>query len=354
MARVSHWKFLTSSKTAWTHMLHSFERAQKSIDLVQFVFGHDGPIMEETAKLLKEKVKSGVRVRLLLDAVGSFSFFKAPIRNELEEAGVEIVFHRTLIPPSWKRLIPSILRDHRKLIIIDEEEAHIGGVIIEERARDWRDTNVVLFGPIVADCREVFDTAWRRTYNMKPIGEMISNNGKGEFYLLGNSFRRRDKLLYQTMVRKIAEAKSTVYITNPYFALTHNLRRAFFFARERGVDVRILLPRRSDNLMSDVVGRFFYRELLAEGVRIFHYTKDILHAKTMSVDGTWASVGSCNFDWLSVFLNYELNVVTTNAEFTADLEKIFFDDLESSKEVTFNTKGWYGFFGEPDRPNSVN
>jgi cardiolipin synthase A/B len=344
MGKVTTWKFLTSSESAWEVMLQSFEKARRSIDVEQFVFGSDGPIIEEVAAMLLKKIKKGVRVRLLIDAIGSFSFYSSQLRKDLEEEGIEIIFHSTVVPPSLKRIVPAFLRDHRKLIIIDGKEVHLGGVIIEERARTWRDTTVVFKGSLVEACQSAFDTVWEQTGQMKPVGSVLSHNGKGEFCLVGNSFRLRDKHLYRMMIRNIAEAKKTIYITTPYFAPSYDLRRALRYARTKGVEVYILLPKRSDNLPSDILGRFFYASLLRKGVKIHHYTESVLHAKTMSIDGSWATIGSSNLDWLSSWLNYELNLVSENADFATELDQIFLNDLTKSEEVTFKTKGWWGMW----------
>jgi cardiolipin synthase len=344
MRKVSTWKFVTTSDVAWEAMLASCRKAEKSIDIEQFAFGNSGKIFEDFMAVLKEKAKSGVRVRLLLDAIGSFGLYTSFVRRELHESGIEIVFHRTIIPPSLKRVVPFIARDHRKLLIVDEKEAHIGGVIIEERARTWRDTNVIVTGTILDDCLLFFHTAWSRAEHMKPIGKVLSSEGKGEFYLAGNSFHLRDKQLYSIIVRNAATAKNTIYITTPYFALTRDMRRALWFAKQRGVDICFLLPRRSDNLLSDIIGRFFYTDLLRKGIKIFHYTKSILHAKAITIDGAWATIGSCNLDWLSIWLNYELNLVSENADFALELENIFLEDIKESQEVTLSTPKWYGFF----------
>ncbi len=344
MARVTEWKFLTSSNIAWEEMFDAARRSEKSIDLIQFVLGHDGKVMEEFSRILKEKRKEGVRVRLLLDVVGSMSFYRSKAAEELEAAGVEIVFHSTIVPHSLKRLVPTVLRDHRKLIVFDEKEAHIGGVIIQERAREWRDTNVAIKGALVEECVSHFNISWEQAKNMHPLGEMLTNNGKGDFYLAGNSYRRRDKTFYRTMIKAIALAKKTVHITTPYFALTRDLRRALLYAAKNGVEVVLILPRRSDNAISDFIGRFFYALLLRHNIQIFHYTKCILHAKTMSVDGSWSTVGSCNLDWLSIFLNYELNLVSGNTDFAAGLESIFKEDLTHCTKVTLDTGRWFNFF----------
>jgi len=344
MSNVSRWKFTTTSEAAWEEMLRACEQAEKSIDLEQYIFGTEGLIIEKLAPLLKKKSAEGIKVRLLLDGIGSFSFFNSTLPQELEEAGIEIVFHKTTIPPSVKRLIPFLLRNHRKLIVFDEKEAHIGGVIIEERARNWRDTSVIIEGSIVKDCADAFNAVWAHAKRMTPLGRVLPNEGKQEFYLAGNSFRLRDKHLYRSIVRQITTARKTIYITTPYFWLTQDLRRALWYAKERGVEIYFLFPKRSDNLLSDIIARFFYHKLLKKKVHIFHYTRSILHAKSVCIDGNWATVGSCNLDWLSIWLNYELNMNTENIAFVQELESIFLNDLKESEEVTSYTKHWYGLF----------
>ncbi len=344
MSRVLSWKLITTTEGAWEQLLESCVQAKESIDLEQYIFGEKGPIIDRITEVLKSKVKEGVRVRLLLDAVGSLFFYRSSLPRELEEAGIEIVFHRTVFPPSFKRIFPFLLRDHRKLNVFDRKEAHISGVIIHERARTWRDTTAVLTGVIAEDCSELFENAWDHARRMSPVGRMLSNEGRGDFFLAGNSFRLRDKYLYRSIVRNITTAKKTIYITTPYFALTRDLRRALSYARKRGVEIYLLLPKRSDNILADFVARFFYKRLLRRKIRIFQYTKSILHAKSICIDGRWATIGSCNLDWLSIWLNYELNVISENREFATELEAIFLEDLKESVEVTKGTKNWYGFF----------
>ena len=325
-------------------MLASCRKAEKSIDLEQYIFGSDGPIIKEWSALLKEKAQQGVKIRLLLDALGSFSFFRSSLCTKLRECGIVIAFHKVTLPPSIRRFIPFILRDHRKLLVVDGREAHIGGVIIEEHARDWRDTSVRLTGDIVSDCGIAFEMAWDRALRMRPMGQVLSREGKSVFYLAGNSFHWYDKELYQIILRHIVSAKKDIFITTPYFSLTRDLRRALYFARSRDVEVRILLPRRSDNFLADLLGRLYYRRLLRRGVRLFHSTENILHAKTIVIDERFASVGSCNFDWLSFRLNYELNVMSEEREFATGLREIFLRDIEKSPEVTLSTPIFRGFF----------
>ena len=332
MADGYYWKFFTSSEAAWEGMLDSCRKATKTIDLEQFAFGNDNEIIGAFCKMFAQKAKEGVRVRLLLDAVGSFRFYRSSRCRELIEQGVEVVFHRGILRPSLKRLIPLILRDHRKLVVVDEEEVHIGGVIIEERARHWRDTAVLIRGKVVSEFQGAFNTAWKRSRNMDPVGRVMSKE-ETEFSLAGNSFHLHHKDLYRAFLRHITAAKKYVYITTPYFLPQREFRRALYFARDKGVDVRILLPKQSDNLLSDWVARRYYERLTRHGIRLYLYVPEVLHGKTIVVDDSWSSVGSCNFDWLSFWLNYELNIISTNQAFSTELREIFLRDLEKSEEV---------------------
>ena len=337
MADGYYFKFFTSSEAAWEGMLDSCRKATKTIDLEQFAFGNDGTVIEAFQAVFIKKAREGVRVRLLLDAVGSFGFYRSFRAWDLQKQGIEVVFHRGILFPSLKRLIPLILRDHRKLLVVDGEEIHIGGVIIEERARNWRDTAVVLRGAVVSDFQKAFNIAWKRSRNMDPVGRVISK-GEAEFSMAGNSFHLHHKDLYREFLRHITAAKKYVYITTPYFLPHREFRRALYFARDKGVDVRILLPKQSDNFIADFVGRRYYERLTRHGIRIFLYVPEVLHGKTMVIDDNWATVGSCNFDWLSFWVNYELNVLSTNQAFATELREIFLRDLEQSEEVTRETK----------------
>lgn len=328
------WQFYTTAEKAWEAMLASCREATVSIDLEQYVFGGESRIERQFADVFKQKKSEGVKVRMLLDAVGSHIFSRSGLYEELKAAGIEIVFHRGVLPVTLKRIVlPFILRDHRKLLVVDEKVAHIGGVIIQERARNWRDTSLQIEGRVVPELQQTFDDLWEHCGDMRPMGAVISSNSRAEFTIAGNSYHLHDKLLYRQFLRRIVSAKESVYITTPYFSPNREFRRALYFARARGVDVRILLPKWSDNFFADMLGRLYYERLIRRGIRIFLYTPEILHAKTIVVDGAWASVGSCNFDWLSFWLNYELNVLSTNFGFSQELHHQFLADLEASEEV---------------------
>jgi len=326
------WKFSTTSEMAWESMLESCRNAKESIDLEQYIFG-GGAIERTFADLFLAKVRDGVVVRLLFDAVGSFGFYRGALCRELKAGGVNVTFHRGIFMPSLKRWFPLLLRDHRKLLIVDGKEAHIGGVIITEKARLWRDTSVRVCGKVVKDLEKSFETVWQRSHKMDPVGQILSKNTGAEFSIAGNSFYLYDKDLYRSFLRHITSAKKYIYITSAYFSPNVEFRRALYYAHEKGVEVRILLPKKSDIFLADMLARRYFKRLLRHGVRIFLYTSKTLHAKSIVIDDHFASVGSCNFDWLSFWINYELNVMSTNHAFAEELKNIFLQDLKESEEV---------------------
>ncbi len=330
---LNQWKFFTTTEDTWEELLAACVRAEQTIDLEQYVFGFGGPIEREFVSLFLKKTKEGVKIRLLLDAVGSFSFYRSEACKQLLEAGVKINFHFAVFPPPLKRILPFILRDHRKLLVVDSKEAHIGGVIIQERARKWRDSFVRMEGSLVTDLQYAFDKAWQRTLKNESVGQVKSENEKQDFFILGNSFHLHDKHLYREFLKAIVHAKNYIYITTPYFFPSREFLRAIYFARKGGVTVKLLLPKFSDNKIADILSKLYYPSLRRHGVEIYLYTKEILHAKTMTLDGKWGTIGSCNLDLLSLWWNYELNVVSRNQEFVYELETHFLKDLETAERV---------------------
>ncbi|MDP3957769.1 MAG: phospholipase D-like domain-containing protein [bacterium] len=327
------WKFYTTSEMAWEGMLASCREAKETIDLEQYIFSGSDVIGRAFVDLFLAKAKEGVVVRLLLDAAGSLGFYRGALCRELAAGGIKVAFHQGFVSPALKKLFPLALRDHRKLLVVDKREAHVGGVIIAERARFWRDTAVCLRGKVVGELERSFETVWQRSRKMDPVGRVLSKDEDSEFSIAGNSFHHYDKHLYRSFLRHITAAKKYIYITSAYFSPNAEFRRALVYARMKGVDVRILLPKKSDIWLADVLARLYFNVLLCRGIRIFLYTKEILHAKSIVIDGTWASVGSCNFDWLSFWINYELNVMSTNRDFAAELRDLFLLDIKESEEV---------------------
>lgn len=328
------WKIFTETDLAWEAMLADCEAATSSIRLEQFILVSlkSGEIGRRFVDLFIKKQAEGVKVRLFLDAVGSYRVFASSVLSKLKKAGVEVIFHTTLAKLPKKRLFSFFLRDHRKLLIVDDKIAHIGGVVITEKAKHWRDTNVRLEGPVVEHLTEAFDAIWFSDSRIK-IKEFneprIVFDG---FSVLPNAPRLRHKHIYTELLKRIQRARRSIHLTSPYFGPPPKMIRALLRAARRGVDVRILLPHASDWRFADLVAQSFFGRLMRSGVRIFRLPR-FVHAKTSVIDGSWTTVGSCNLDYMSFWLNYELNITSSDPLFAADFEDQFRWDCTEAIEV---------------------
>lgn len=319
-------------------MLLAMENASNSIDLEQFKFIGDS-VGRRFAEVLKRKAVAGVKVRLIVDYAGSFSFINSSLASELIKAGVELKYFNPIRPwrlhlyASWFR------RDHRKILIIDSKIFFTGGVGIEATMVAWRDTVVRLEGAILGEANYIFNRMW----------QIVSEGGFKRFRLdrfaespmrfLTNSPHFRQRYLYRRMRRGIAKARKYIYLTTPYFIPNSRFLFSLIKAARRGVDVRIITPEHSDHSFVDMARNSYYTLAIRSGVKIYHYKETVLHAKTIVIDDNWGSIGSANLDNLSFVFNYEANVVSTDEFFVANLKDHFINDLLGSVELKAGE--WY-------------
>jgi cardiolipin synthase len=307
--------------------------AHESIDIEQYIFGMD-KIGARFAEMLKRKSREGVKIRMICDAVGSFDLLNSVTERSLSVGGIEIKFFNPIQPwrignfSSWFR------RDHRKILVVDRKVAHTGGVGLEDRMKDWRDTNVRMTGSVVTEMQSAFNQAWiavsrRKFFKFKPVflaGE--------DFSFLVNSPRFRRRYIYHDLRRTIRKAKEYIYLTTPYFVPSVKIFRSLTKAARRGVDVRILVPEHSDVHVTDIAAGSYFLLALRAGIKIYQYGGGrILHAKTGVIDDVWGSVGSANIDNLSLLLNLEGNIKSLDQDFIAELKRQFLDDITNARIV---------------------
>lgn len=320
-------------------MLEDCAKAEKSIVLEQFIFTND----EYGKKLIDvcvERASKGVSVRFLWDAAGSFTFFGSNIAEDLRQKGVELLFWRTLIPDYFKvqNFRSWFLRNHRRTLVIDGKVGYTGSICVKDSMRNWRDINARFDGSVVKDMQEAFDRMWLRAKGSKRIpGPKASRDP--EFIYETNYPSPGKRRLYRSLVEAIRGAKSYVYMTTPYFVPTHRLARVIRLAAHRGVDVRLIIPERTDHYPAlDLGARSYFKSLLDSGVRIFLYpNKDgasLIHGKATVVDGEWSTIGSLNLDNVSLLYNFEANIISTNSRFAEELSSHFVHDMNASREVS--------------------
>ncbi len=330
------WKLTTTCAQAWEAMLAGCAAARHTIDLEQFIF-EDDRIGTRFAEVLQDRVRAGVKVRMICDTAGSYSFYNSTLARALRKAGVHIRFFNQISPWRIRHVRLWLNRDHRKVIVIDSDyetrRAFVGGVGIGDFMSDWRDTNVEVTGDIVMELQRAFNNMWWIVSNERFLRLKEPRQTEDGFSVLTNAPHFRQRHIDRAVIESIRTAEQSIYITTPYFVQDRRFFRVIRLAARRGVDVRIIVPYQSDHPYVDFASQFYFQKALKAGVKLFWYMPTMMHAKTVVIDGEWASVGSANVDNLSSFFNYELNLVSVARGFAEDVETHFFTDLGRSIEV---------------------
>ncbi len=312
-------------------MLAAIEGAQEQVWMETYIFADD-EVGRRFARALSERARAGVEVRLLVDALGSLFQFYRSLGPELGQSGVQV---RHFHPWHWREPLRYNRRDHRKLLVVDGHQAFLGGFNIHRQssrryfgAERWRDTHASFQGLLARQAAELFDAFWRGDRRWLPY-----NDGRKSSVLVPNqtrSCRRRLACLYKDL---LSSAKKQVCLTTPYFVPDHRTQKALLAAVKRGVDVRLLVPRTSDVRLAGWAANAVYAHLLDAGVRIYEYLPRMLHAKVAIVDGNWATLGTANLDYRSLFQNYELNLVSRDPDLCSRLQAQFELDVAEASAV---------------------
>jgi cardiolipin synthase len=321
--------------------LQAIEEAQRTINLLTYVYWR-GDIAAEVAGALGRRAREGVAVNVLLDAVGTVKM-KLELVREMQDAGVTVARFRPPKPYAIRRLNN---RTHRKLLIADGRVGLIGGVGIAEEwtgnAQDpehWRDTHVLVRGPVVRGLQGAFAENWLEATGDVLVGpdylpEIERGGQGGPMQVVRSAAGVGDTNVEALYFLAIASAKRSLDLTAAYFAPRPAFTDALCDAAERGVVVRVLVPgEHIDKVFVRVAGRAVYQQLVGCGVQVWEYGPTMLHAKTMTVDGAWASVGSVNFDNRSFQLHDEATLCVQSEHFVSLLTDQFERDLLASERI---------------------
>jgi cardiolipin synthase len=326
-------------------------RAEKWIHLELFQF-EDDRVGRRFAEVLTQKVREGVRVRVLYDWMGSFlvshSFWR-----ELRGAGVEV---RVVNPPAIGSPLRVLERDHRKLLAVDGRYASTGGVSVadlwlersSETGLPYRDTSVGVRGPAVADLERAFAGVWNLSGGPSgaplpreelPVASEILKAGEQDVRIIVQEPGKMRVLRTLELLTSAVEAR--MWIADAYFLSMMTLTRGLLSAARDGVDVRILVPTPATNDQPPVgtLSRAGYRQLLEAGVRIFEYGGPMMHAKTTVADGTFCRVGSTNLNLAGLVTNWEIDLFAQDTDFGARMERMFEEDLDDAREVILESRG---------------
>jgi cardiolipin synthase len=348
----NHVVLLQDGPSTYQAMLAAMLGARDHINLETYILDDD-EVGQRFAEVLIEKQRQGVQVNLIRDSAGTFGT-PAAFFQQLTDNGIKVLEFNPLNPLVARKDWTVNQRDHRKLLIVDGETAFMGGINISSvysggsfsqssRKRPdgspaWRDTDLQLQGPVVAEFQKLFLATWTRQLG-DPLPEKnyfprIESVGRTVVRAIGSSPEDAYSQIYATLLSAIGSAKTSVYLTNAYFVPDPQLLAVLEAAARRGVDVKLILPSQTDSWLVFHAGRGYYAPLLRAGVKIFERRGVILHAKTVLIDGVWATVGSTNLDWRSFLHNQELNAVVLGTEFGSQLQAMFDRDLTLSDPVS--------------------
>ncbi|HEU4344453.1 MAG TPA: cardiolipin synthase [Candidatus Binatia bacterium] len=340
-------KLLFNGDETFPAMLAAIRAARKTINYAQYLY-QDGAIAYELAEAFAERCRAGLEVNLLIDSHGGSKIPK-DIPDLLVNAGCRFEWFRRIkifqfVTP-WE-LLRYNYRNHRRILVIDGEIGFTGGHGVSDawagdgRTEDhWRDTDVKVEGPIVHQLQAAFVESWRETTGnvlggdryfpvLKPEGKVYAQVVKSS--PSGGSFES-----YMLFLMSIASARKSIHISNPYFLPDERMQEALLNAAKRGVKVVALTPGKIDHKLVYWASRNGFEPLLLGGIEIYEYQAGLMHAKTMVVDGIWATVGSTNLDNRSFALNEEINLVVYDPTIAGQLEKAFTEDLKHSTKLTF-------------------
>lgn len=337
-------------------LIKDIDLASSSIDLETYLFQKDH-LGIQVADALARAAARGVVVRVMVDGAGS-PYWTTGFARRLERAGaVTKVFH----PFPWQLwnwsrsvvklpmvlkwiyfLLKANFRNHRKVCIIDGKISYIGSLNISKCHLDkaqggdgWRDTSVRLEGVELAELNKAFDAAWNHRTIKERLRETFKQVRQDPAIRL-NYTRHRRRILYKHLLRRISQCKKRIWITNAYFVPDNILLKRLKDAARSGVDVRILLPQKSDVLMMPWASSTFYYRLLHAGVRIFEYLPSVLHAKTLILDD-WMLVGSSNLNHRSLLHDLEADITVKSEKGKSSLVKKFYEDLDHSREISLSS-----------------
>lgn len=325
----------TDGMRLYDSMLETIERAQEYIYFETFIIKAD-PVGFAFREALIRAAERGVKVFIIQDSWGNLN--QPPtISTYPPHPCIQVINFPLIRPGILTGQARQKGRDHRKILAADGKVGYVGGYNIGKLyAQHWRDTHIKITGPQVWELENAFVDMWNLYHSEKqtPLLDRNSPDWNPDLRAIVNTPAFNSHPVRASYLESIDRAAKRLWITMGYFIPDQGLRLALIQAAQRGVDVRILIPEYSNHIVADWVGKPHYSELLEHGVRIFLYHDAMIHAKTMTADGIWSTVGTTNIDRLSMAGNFEINMNIFSSDMATAMEEIFRRDLTNASELT--------------------
>jgi phosphatidylserine/phosphatidylglycerophosphate/cardiolipin synthase-like enzyme len=331
----NRFRLLNDGTEFYARMLEAIGEANDHV-LLEMYLVESGQVSNRFISAMLDAVSRGVRVAALFDGFGALGL-RADDRQRLTEGGVELRFYNAL---GWRKRLGNLLRNHRKLLLVDGAVAFVGGAGLTDafagtRPVDaWRDLMVEIQGPVVADWQSVFAGTWRKTGGgPAPRSEPLPGLPDGARGRVATSAGWHYSELSRSVIEHIHTARRRAWVTSAYFVPSRRFRKALRKAARRGVDVRLLAPGpKTDHPVVRHAARRFFGKMLYNDVRIFEFQPRVLHAKMVLCDD-WVSIGSSNLDRWSFKWNLEANQEIDDSGFASLAAAVFERDCEQSEEL---------------------
>ena len=335
-------EILLNGEQIFPALLEAIRTAQRTITYAQYYY-EEGPVARDVAEALAERCRAGVGVNVLLDAFGSISI-PVGYLDLMRVSGCHVVWFRPLSQYVFRTYYK---RNHRRILVVDGRVGFTGGAGVSRKwmgngrtENHWRDTDVRVEGPVVEYLQAAFVENWLEATGMVLGGEAyfprpIEPRGQVYAQVARSSPTGGSTAMYTTLLLALSGARRSVLVTNPYFVLDDRMRDAVLRTVGRGVRVVVLVPGVIDHNLVRQASRAQFGDLLRAGVEIYEYAPALLHAKTMVIDGVWATIGSTNLDNFSFAYNDELNLFFYDRGVAQQLERIFMEDVKVARQVTY-------------------
>ncbi len=337
-------KYLEIGETYFECMLEELKKAEKFI-LIEYFIIAEGTMKQQMMEILFEKAAKGVEVKIMYDEVGSTGVVPKNFVFDCEKHGIMCAPHNSLTFSIFSYIS---YRDHRKILVIDGNTAMTGGINIGdeyinaiEKHGHWKDTGIMLKGDAVFRFTMLFVWMWEIVTGEKLDPEKYKGSinypeEKGIIMPFGDGPVFEKSIAANNYMHIITSAKNYVYITTPYLIIDSDMIAALCLSAESGVDVRIITPHIPDKAIVHATTQSFYGELMRSGVKIYEYTPGFIHAKSIVSDDTTCTIGSINFDYRSLYWNYECGVYIYGDSSVIKLKNDILETLKKSQRISLD------------------
>lgn len=344
----NHIDLISTTNGIFNSLIDDINQAKFNIEMVFYIWNKGGRANEVEYALIRA-TKRGVKCRILLDSAGSRQFLYTNRCKLMREAGIEIVecLKVNLFRFMFRRLD---LRQHRKMVIIDNHIAYTGSMNIvdplffkqNKNVGEWVDIMIRMSGPITILMGAIFASDWQLETGKKLLLPQVTDFAEQPeqkrhiMQVIPSGPGYAENMIQQALLTAIYSAQQEIIFTTPYLVPSEDLLHAICTAAQRGVLVKIIIPKKNDSLMVDWASRAFYNDLLESGVKLYQFKNNLLHTKSVLIDQQLSLVGTVNLDMRSLWLNYELTTVIDDSEFAQNLNLILNQYLAQSDELSLS------------------